>query len=169
VCQGSSQVGQGASWFQQRIRRNRYLYQERASDARNNNEKVSQRASPHAEKARIDTMDYDELFGRLVNVGENAPLSEKEKALRFVAQALKTNEPDFALKMRASSTLSTLSAPAFDQRERSEFVDGEIAGIMDKLEQKLGAMNVEEGGRRKRRRGKKTRKTKKTRRYTRRR
>jgi len=114
-------------------------------------------------------MDYDELFGRLVNVGENAPLSEKEKALRFVAQALKTNEPDFALKMRASSTLSTLSAPAFDQRERSEFVDGEIAGIMDKLEQKLGAMNVEEGGRRKRRRGKKTRKTKKTRRYTRRR
>ena len=112
-----------------------------------------------------------------MNVSANSPLSDKKEALRFVAQTLVDNdEPDFLLKLRASSTLSALNAPDFDEVERAIFVDNEILGIKNELQKKLEAnapgpaeADVQMAGRRKKRRGKKTKKSKKSRRYTRRR
>ena len=121
-------------------------------------------------------MNYNELYGRLMNVSANSPLSEKREALRFVVETLVDNdEPDFLLKLRANSTRSALNAPEFDEVELAIFVDNEIRDIKNELQKKLADQqdqaneDVAMAGGRKKRRGKKTKKTKKSRRYTRRR
>ena len=101
-----------------------------------------------------------------MNVSANSPLSDKKEALRFVAQTLVDNdEPDFELKFHASSTLSALNVPDFDEVERAIFVDNEIRGIKNELQKKIEAnapgpaeADVQMGqGIRKRRRTKKAR------------
>jgi hypothetical protein len=116
-------------------------------------------------------MNYNELYDRLMNIGGNAPFSEKKEALRYVTKKLVDNEePDFLLRLRAQSTYAALDVPELQQDEVEPFVNNEIRELKKVLKAKLGDADEEmEGARRKRRRGKKSRKSKKSGRYTRRR
>lgn len=115
-------------------------------------------------------MDYQDLQERLENV-RRSNKQQKIRGLKDVALELGSSaEPQFDIRINAQSTLGALNVPQVpgDEDTFVDWLDNEIVTYINILQKKIVdsyRMDVEEGGRRKKRRGtKKTRsKNKKTR------
>jgi hypothetical protein len=90
---------------------------------------------------------------------------QKINGLKAVALELGSSaEPQFDIRINAQSTLGALNIPQVpeDEDNFNDWLDNEIVTYINILEKKIAdsyRMDVEEGGRRKRRRGTKNRKT----------
>ena len=113
-------------------------------------------------------INYQQLLDSINNLPPNATLQEKKNVLLDVAKKLDSNEEkDYDLRFKATAIKMGAAAQLVLSAEK---VAQDLAFFKQKLEGKVPvAMEVEDGGRRKRRAKKTKSKSKKTRRYTRRR
>jgi len=107
-------------------------------------------------------MNYQSLLDTLMNLGQNAPVSQQKETLRLVCQQIMNagQEVDHDLLIRAQNTLYMLNNPFGIDGNEEGHIAFEIVSLKHELERRIGQqqnMAVEDGGRRKRRRGKKTR------------